>query len=384
MRNKRFSTLVTLLASMMLFASYTSASATGITLKAAGASSVNTFFDKCKAGYNAATGDTMPYTGAGSGDGKTKIGNGTVDLAFSDSVNTNADKPAGMLHIPFVAWPVTVMVNLNSTKQVNLSVETIAKIFAGKITNWNDPAIAADNNKSYQVPVYKTQNGKTVLDKNGAPVVLRLKTVKSYYTFPDQKIRVIYRSGTSGTTNNFTRVLNTFTSSTVWTKAGNDDFTKANPTDVTLDPLGFQAAAGSQGVAQKAKDTKYSISYNEFGYAAAYGLGVVNVINAAGNSIAPGTDGVLAAFSVAKLAADGVVTFDPMNKLASLYPFAATTYAMVLPKYTNDSIAQSIKDLVTYAAFECPKTTYVDGFAQTTKTSDLGKVILAQVAKINS
>lgn len=368
---------------MLLFASYTGANATGITLKAAGASSVNTFFDKCKAGYNAATGDTMPYTGAGSGDGKTKIGNGTVDLAFSDSVNTNADKPAGMLHIPFVAWPVTVMVNLNSTKQVNLSVDTIAKIFAGKITNWNDPLIAADNNKSYQVPVYRKSNGKTVLDKNGAPVVLRYSTVTNHFTFPNQKIRVIYRSGTSGTTNNFTRVLNSF-SSTLWTKPGNDDFTKANPTDVTLDPLGFQAAAGSQGVAQKAKDTKYSISYNEFGYAAAYGLGVVNVINTAGNAIAPGTDGVLGAFSVATIAADGVVKFDPTNKLATLYPFAATTYAMVLPKYSSAALAQSIKDLVTYAAFECPKTTFVDGFAQTTKTSDLGKVILAQVAKIGS
>ena len=110
----------------------------------------------------------------------------------------------------------------------------------------------------------------------------------------------------------------------------------------------------------------------------------MNVINTAGNAIAPGTDGVLGAFSVATIAADGVVKFDPTNKLATLYPFAATTYAMVLPKYSSAALAQSIKDLVTYAAFECPKTTFVDGFAQTTKTSDLGKVILAQVAKIGS
>ena len=383
MNKSRIIKLASAATAALLVATAATANATGINLRAAGASSVQTFFDTCKAGYAAATGDTMPYNGQGSGSGKTAIGNGTADIAFSDSVNTNADKPAGMLHIPFVAWPVAVMYNLNTTKQVNLSTETIAKIFAGKITKWNDPQIVADNNKSYQVPVYKTSNGKTVLDKKGSPVVLRYKTVKTYFTFPNQKIIVLYRSGNSGTSNNFTRAMNNLHSS-IWTKPASDAFTTAFPGDITADPVGFRSAATATALAQLSKDTKYSITYNEVSYAKSYGLGVANIINPAGNAIAPDTDGVLAAFSVAKIAADGVVTFDYGNTLATQYPLTATTYAMVLPKYSSAALAGSVKDAVNYFAFECPKVASTLGFAQTTKTSVLGTTILAQVAKIGS
>lgn len=376
-------TFVAAIAAASLVVSTGTVFATGQTVRVNGASSVALLLDKCKTDYATATGDTASgYTAAGSGTGKNAIAQGQVDIGLSDSENTNANKPAGMLHIPFGAWPVTVMYNLNTTKSVNLSTETIAKIFAGQITMWNDPQIVADNNKTYKVPVYKVKDGKTVLDKNGAPVILRTKTVRTYFTFPNKKIIVVYRNGGSGTSNNFTTALNKL-HPTIWTKPGNDAFATAFPGDITKDPIGFQGGANATALSQIAQRTKYSITYNEFSFAKDYGLGVANVINPAGNAISPSsTEGILGAFSVAKYTADGLVTFDYTNKLASQYPFSATTYALVLPKYASATLAGSVKDWISFHSFDCPKVAVNSGFAQITKTSDLGKQILAQLAKI--
>jgi len=385
MKKFKISTLVAAMTSALLALSVTTGYAKGQEVRVDGASSVQGFMDKCKAGYATATGDTYTgYTAAGSGGGKTKIGNGTVDLGLSDSENKNADKPAGQLHIPFVAWPVTIMYNLNTTKSVNLSTDTIAKIFAGKITMWNDPQIVADNNKTYQVPVYKKgPDGKPVVDKKGAPVVLRYNTIKTYFSFPAKKIIVIYRTGNSGTSNNFTKALNAL-APTIWTKPGSDAFATAFPGDITSDPIGFQGGANAAQLGTLASSTKYSITYNEYSFAVANGLGVANVINPAGNAIAPSsTEGLLASFSLAKYA-DGIVSFDYANKLPSQYPFPATTYAMALPKYSSAALAGAVKDWITYHAFDCPSVAAGTGFAVTSKTSDLGKQILALVAKIGS
>jgi len=385
MKQFKFSTLVAALTSALLAVSVSTGYATGQTVRVNGASSVQGFLDKCKAGYATNTGDTYTgYTAPGSGAGKTAIGNGTIDLGLSDSENKNADKPAGMLHIPFVAWPVTIMYNLNTNKQVNLSTDTIAKIFAGKITMWNDPQIIADNNKSYQQPVYKKgPDGKPLLDKKGAPIVLRYQTVRTYFTFPAKKIVVIYRIGNSGTSNNFTTALNKL-APTIWTKPGSDAFATAFPGDITSDPIGFQGGANAAALGQLASSTKYSITYNEYSFAGANNLAIANVINPAGNSISPAsTEGLLASFSLATYK-DGIVTFDYANKLASQYPFPATTYAMALPKYSSAALAGSVKDWITYHAFDCPSVATGTGFAVTSKTSELGKQILAIVAKIGS
>ena len=386
MRKSRLTALVAALTSTLLVVSGTAGYAKDQTVRVNGASSVQLFLDKCKAGYASTTADTYSgYTAPGSGAGKTAIGNGTVDIGLSDSENKNADMPAGMLHIPFVAWPVTIMYNLNSSKSVNLSTDTIAKIFAGKITMWNDPQIAADNNKTYKTPIYKKgPDGKPVLDKNGAPVVLRYSVTKTYYTFPAKKIIVIYRIGNSGTSNNFTTALNKL-APTVWTKPGSDAFATAFPGDITSDPIGFQGGANAAALGQLAASTKYSITYNDFAFSVANNLGVVNVINPAGNAIAPSsTEGLLASFSVAKYNSNGIVTFDYTNSLAGQYPFPATTYAMVLPKYSSAALAGAVKDWINFHAFNCPALASGTGFGVTTKTSDFGKQITALVAKIGS
>ena len=366
-----------------ILAAVSTPAAYAVDFKGAGASAVNNFIAACKTSYQTATGDSFVYTGTGSGDGKKAMDNKTHDFAFSDSANTNATKLATQIHIPLVAWPVAVMTNLGSTRQLTLSTDTIAKIFAKKITRWNDPAIVADANRTYDVVVYKKSNGVVVKDKTGAPVVLRTQKVTRYYTLPNKPIVVIYRSGTSGTTNNFTKALNSLDSAT-WTKAGNDSFVTAFPGDVASDPVGIRAASGSAGVGQLAKDTRYSITYNEVSFAKSYNLQTVNVINPAGKEVAPATEGVLTAFSAATIDDNtGLVTFDYKSKLAGAYPFTATTYGMVLTGADKGSNVAAVKKMFEYHAFECPKLFPEQGMAVTTKESVLGKAITKLLAKLN-
>jgi len=177
-------------------------------LKASGATSVSGLIDKCKADYQSATGHSFDYPGGGSGAGKTAFTNGTVDFAFSDSVHSPLI--ANEIHVPTVLWPVAILTNLTgSNKPVTLSTDTIAGIFAGKIKNWNDPAIVEDNNRTINTIIYKKDSaGKVAVDAKGAPIVLRTQAVTQHRTMPNLPITVIYRSDNSGTSNNLTRALN--------------------------------------------------------------------------------------------------------------------------------------------------------------------------------
>jgi phosphate transport system substrate-binding protein len=361
----------------------TTPAAYAVDFKGAGASAVNNFIAACKTSYQTATGDSFVYTGTGSGDGKKAMDNKTHDFAFSDSANTNSTKRDTQIHLPLVAWPVAIMTNLGSSRQLTLSTETIAGIFAKKITRWNDPAIVADANRTVTVPVYKKRNGVILKDKDGAPIVLRTQKVTRYYTLPNKPIVVIYRSGNSGTSNNFLTALNSL-APTMWTTKATDSFATTFPGSVASDPVGLRSASGSAGVGQLAKDTRYSITYNEVSFAKSYNLQTVKVINPAGNEIAPATEGVLTAFSAAKINdSNGLVTFDYNSKLAGAYPFPATTYGMVLTGADKSANVAAVKKMFEYHAFECPKLFPGEGMAVTTKDSDLGKALVKLLAKLN-
>src|SRR5438876_4857668 len=95
------------------------------------------------------SGITVNYAGGGSGKGKTDLQTKTVDFAGTDSLVKAADlskyQGGSILYFPIAAAPITVSFNLSGVDSLKLSGPTIAKIFGGKITKWNDPAIAADN-----------------------------------------------------------------------------------------------------------------------------------------------------------------------------------------------------------------------------------------------
>jgi phosphate transport system substrate-binding protein len=358
-------------------------SAVAYDLTSAGATSVSTFLEKCKTDYQADTKDTLSHAGGGSGAGKTAINAGTKDMAFSDSANTAA--PAGVFHIPAAIWPIGIAYNLNNSanKPLQLSVTTLAKIFSGKITRWNDPEIVADAQAVRSIPVYEVKNGKTVLDAKGAPVVKSYRSLTIPFTLPDKPITVIYRGSTSGTTNNFTSAL-AGAAPSVWTKPGNDSFVTSNPTDISTKAASFQAGTGSDGVAALAARTKYSIAYIETGFISANpALKAAVVINNAGKTVSPNVQGAQAMFAVSTLNdATGLITWNYKTTDADAYPFTAGTYAMVKSNYGKADLAAAVKRQVEYMAFSCSTKVTTEGMIPITKTSELGKAILKMTAKI--
>jgi phosphate transport system substrate-binding protein len=358
-------------------------SAVAYDLTSAGATSVSTFLEKCKVNYQADTKDTLSHAGGGSTTGKTAINTGTKDIGFSDSANGTA--PAGVFHIPAAVWPIGIAYNLNNSanKSLQLSVGTLAKIFAGQITMWNDPAIVADAQAVRSIPIYEVKDGKPVLNADGSPKVKSYRSLTVPFTMPAKPITVIYRSGGSGTSNNFVAAL-TGLAPTVWTKPVSDNFATSNPTDISKKAGSFQAGTGSDGVAALAARTKYSITYVETGFITANkALKAAVVVNNAGKTTSPDVTGAQAAFAVADFSdTTGLVTWNYKTTAPAAYPFTAATYAMVKSNYGKADLAAAVKRQVEYMAFDCIKTVTTEPMIAIDKTSELGKAILKLTAKI--
>ena len=319
-------------------------------LQGSGASFVDPLLQACKAGFAKASSHSYVYTSTGSGTGKKNSDSNIGDFWFSDSAHTAATKRSTVYHAPIIAAPVAVLVNLPAKKDVYLSATTVAKIFSGEITKWNDPAIVADNNRSVSVTVYKKDaQGNAVKDKSGNPVVLRSTSKSVIYTLPNQPIKVIYRADGSGTSNNFTKWLNGVAPS-VWTKPANDAFTTAFPGNInSTGNIGrIVGANASQGVATLAAKTKYSITYAEKNWGDAYGLRAASIGNASGNFIYPESGAVSAFLGEAKQDANGIVSYDYGTKLAGAYTLGIVSYMLLETEYKDKARGAAVKQLAEY------------------------------------
>ena len=321
-----------------------------VDLAGSGASFVVPLVEACKAGFAKKSGHSFVYTSTGSGTGKNNSDNKIGDFWFSDSAHTGANKRSTIFHAPIVAAPIAVLVNLPAKKDIYLSSATVAKIFAGEITMWNDPAIVADNNRVVKSVIYrKDANGNVKKDSKGNPVVLRNTSKTIYYTLPNQPIKVVFRSDTSGTTNNFTRFMNGVSPS-VWTKPANDAFTTAFPGNInaTTNIGRIVGANGSQGVATLAAKTPYSITYAEKQWGTSFGLRAAYVGNASGNFTYPDSAATSAFLGEAKQAADGIVTFDYNTKVAGAYPIGVISYMLLETSYADKAKGKAVVELAEY------------------------------------
>jgi len=319
-------------------------------LQGSGASFVDPLLQACKAGFAKASSHSYVYTSTGSGTGKKNSDSSIGDFWFSDSAHTAATKRSTVFHAPIIAAPIAVLVNLPAKKDVFLSATTVAKIFSGEITKWNDPAIVADNNRSISTTVYKKDaQGNALKDKSGNPVVLRTGTKSVIYTLPNQPIKVIYRADGSGTSNNFTKWLNGVAPS-VWTKPANDAFTTAFPGNINASTnIGrIVGANASQGVATLAAKTKYSITYAEKNWGDAYGLRAVSVSNASGNFVFPESGAVSAFLGDAEQDANGIVSYAYGTKLAGAYTLGIVSYMLLETEYKDKARGAAVKQLAEY------------------------------------
>jgi phosphate transport system substrate-binding protein len=333
---------------------FSSTPAHAVDLQGSGATFVAPLLEACKAGFAKSTSHSYTYGGGGSGTGQKNSDASVGDFWFSDSAY-RAGTRTSIIHAPVVAAPIAVMHNLPTSRQLYLSPATIAGIFGGTIKTWNDPAIVADNNRSVTEVIYKKDAfGNAKLDKNGKPEVLRTAKKNITMTLPNKPITVIYRSDSSGTSNNFTTFLNGVAKS-IWTKAGNNVFATAFPGDINAkDNIGrIVSANGSAGVAALAAKTKYSITYAEKSFADSNNLKIAAVGNASGNFTLPTSPAVSAFLGEATVdTTKGFFTFDYATKEPGAYTLGIVSYMLVDTNYADKSKAAAVKQLATYLMSE--------------------------------
>jgi phosphate transport system substrate-binding protein len=255
---------------------------------------------------SAAPNATVTYNSVGSGTGKKEFGQGLTDFGGTDSLVKEGDGPApgSFMYIPTVAAPITVSYNLSGVDKLQLSPDTLAKIFSTGIKKWNDPAIAADN-----------------------PGV----------NLPDKNITVAHRSDGSGTTSNFTKYL-AAAAPTVW---------KLGSGDTVNWPASTQGAEKNTGVAQIVKQADGGIGYVDYSDATELKLTFASIKNKAGQFVAPTLDGATAAAEGAEVAAD--LSYNPINvDGATAYPITSPTYVLIKPKYDDPQKAALVKGFVRY------------------------------------
>ncbi|HUW87383.1 MAG TPA: substrate-binding domain-containing protein [Candidatus Paceibacterota bacterium] len=338
--------LVVLFAIFFAMRPSTDKGASAVNLTGAGSTFAIPLLDECKAGYTATSGNTFTYSGGGSGAGRSASDMGIGDFNFSDTPHTANTRLATVIHVPVIAAPIAVMYKMDLAKPLNLSPSTVAGIFAGTISKWNDPAVIADN-----------------------PGV----------QLPSEKIQVIYRSDSSGTSGNFTAFLYGMAPA-IWSNPGSNDFKASFPGNIDSSAnLGrIVSAAGSSGVSSLAGSTPYSITYAEKNYADAAGLSEANIGNRAGNFVAPDAAGTSAFLGAAAVDPNGFLTFDYETMEPGAYPLGIVSYALV---DTKGKHASDVKGLLTYLLSPaCSNANPALGYSAI--TGALHDLDVSQIAKI--
>jgi ABC-type phosphate transport system substrate-binding protein len=180
---RKFATAA-VLAAVASMAPVTSVNA-GTSLGGGGASFLANMMDICAAQYNRNTvfntdSDTVTYASVGSSTGRSGFANGTYKFGGSESAYTSG-APAGLVYVPLVGGAIAIGYRVDgmspANAQVRLTGEIVAKIFAGQITNWNNPAIAAANKKtSVAKKLTATKDGVTAsVAKVGTKVKFTVK-----------------------------------------------------------------------------------------------------------------------------------------------------------------------------------------------------------------
>jgi phosphate transport system substrate-binding protein len=264
------------------------------------------------------SGKTLAYNPTGSGAGIDQFIAKQVDFAGSDSalkddqVQKAAERCGGnpAWNLPLVFGPVALAYNIEGVDKLVVNADLLAKIFQGQITKWNDPAIAALNSGT---------------------------------NLPDADIKPVYRSDSSGTTDNFQKYLAAAAPQS-WTKGDGKEFQGG----------AGEGAQKSSGVVQAIQATPGSIGYVEKSPAAAAGLKNAEIDSGAG-AVALTDDSTKAAVAAAKFKAEGMDLTLDLNALyaskeAGSYPLMLATYEIVCSKGYDADTAAAVKSFLTVSA----------------------------------
>jgi phosphate transport system substrate-binding protein len=365
-------------------------------INGSGATFAQPLIDVCKVEFTKDTGHTVNYTAGGSGKGRTDFQKNLVDFAASDSVYTSGF-PTHLEYAPVYAAPIAIFYNLPTVKEsIYLSEATVAQIFSGFITNWNDKLIAADNERTIKSVTFKTKKVTTkvggknvtktvpVLDKKGKPVIAKTTSKVVNIDLPNQPITVYYRTDSSGTSEQFGKFLqgaNAGANERLWPKTASGTFANSTPNNISTF-FNFQGASGSALVAAGVKGKVGGIGYGEVSWATDNGLPTANIRNAAGEYIKADAAGTSAFLGGGTIEADGSLTADYKKKIPGGYPIATASYGLVYPEAAKkDPEKQKIvAQWHTYLLEQCAKKFPEKGYAQI--TGPLYDKAKAQIAKI--
>jgi len=287
------------------------------TIDAGGASSMTAAQEAWRAGFqNANNGVTVNYDPTGSGTGRQNFTDGGylfagTDAAFAvDKVNgpfAPCAADSNLVQIPVYISPIAIGFKLEGIDSLNLDADTIAKIFTGAITTWNDPAIASQN-----------------------PDV----------TLPATAITPVHRSDQSGTTENFTDYL-AKAAPQIWTWA---------PAQTWPDELRGEAAEKTQGVRETITATPGAIGYLDASQATSMGTVAIKVGSA---YVAYSADAAAAAVGKSPMetgrgATDLVIALDRTLTDAGVYPVVLISYIAACQTYADPAEGELVKAYLTY------------------------------------
>ncbi|MGA8435806.1 MAG: phosphate ABC transporter substrate-binding protein PstS [Methyloceanibacter sp.] len=249
MRFMSYAAAATLVAAL----SITAAQAADIS--GAGATFPYPIYAKWADAYKKETGNGLNYQSIGSGGGIKQIEASTVTFGATDKPlgQDELDKN-GLIQFPMIIGGIVPVLNIEGIKPGELVIDgsTLADIFLGRITKWDDPAIAKLNPKA---------------------------------KLPSTAIAVVHRSDGSGTSFIFTTYLS----------QSNADWKSKVGADAAVEwPTGI-GAKGNEGVANNVAQTKGAIGYVEYAYAKQNKLTFADMVNKDGKSVAPETKSFQAA-----------------------------------------------------------------------------------------
>ncbi|MCW2683343.1 MAG: Extra-cellular phosphate-binding protein [Blastococcus sp.] len=288
-------------------------------LVGAGASSQQAAMEAWQAGFQGEYPDVQfSYDPVGSGGGREQFIGGSTDFAGSDSALDEEELAAArercaggeIFQLPNYISPIAVLFNVEGVDELNLTPQTIASIFTGAISTWNDPAIAAENPDA---------------------------------TLPATAITPVHRADDSGTTENFTDYLFQAAGG-VWTAEPDGDW-----------PLeGGESANGTSGVVEVVANTAGAVTYADASRAG--NLGVANV--AVGDDFAAPTPEAAATVVENSPAVEGGGEYDfaiEVNRLtegAGEYPVVLVSYHIGCIEYDEQQKADNVKAFMEYVISE--------------------------------
>ncbi|WP_293699569.1 phosphate ABC transporter substrate-binding protein PstS [uncultured Agrococcus sp.] len=287
------------------------------TLNGVGASSIGAASEAWVAGFQTANdGVTVNYDAQGSGAGREAFVGGGADFAGSDAVLDAGEESALCsadgypINLPIYISPIAIVFNLDGIDELNMDAATITQIFKGEITNWNDEAIASQN--------------------EGVDL-------------PDQAISPVYRSDDSGTSENLADYLH-----------------EVAPDDWTEEPSGTWPWDGGEG-AQQTSGVVDAVSNNigTFGYmdaSRADGLGTVAL--QVGDEYVPYSAEAAAAVVDASPIEEGrpdgdlAVQIDRTTTESGVYPAVLVAYAIACSSYEDAAKGELVQEYLTYITSE--------------------------------